>query len=53
MKINLAGVDVLEERRILSFEGDVMINLMNGDCLELMKTIPDRSVDMVLVYSVL
>ena len=25
-----------------------MINLMNGDCLDLMKTIPDGSVDMVL-----
>lgn len=25
-----------------------MINLMHGDCLELMKTIPDKSVDMVL-----
>lgn len=25
-----------------------MINLMHGDCLELMKEIPDRSVDMVL-----
>jgi len=25
-----------------------MISLMNGDCLELMKTIPDKSVDMVL-----
>jgi len=25
-----------------------MINLMNGDCLELMKTIPDGSVDMIL-----
>jgi len=25
-----------------------MINLMHGDCLELMKTIPDNSVDMVL-----
>lgn len=25
-----------------------MINLMNGDCLELMKTIPDKSVDMIL-----
>jgi DNA modification methylase len=25
-----------------------MINLMRGDCLELMKTIPDKSVDMVL-----
>jgi len=25
-----------------------MINLMNGDCLNLMKTIPDSSVDMVL-----
>jgi site-specific DNA-methyltransferase (adenine-specific) len=25
-----------------------MINLMQGDCLELMKTIPDGSVDMVL-----
>lgn len=25
-----------------------MFNLMNGDCLELMKTIPDNSVDMVL-----
>ena len=25
-----------------------MINLMNGDCLELMKTIPDGSVDLIL-----
>jgi DNA modification methylase len=25
-----------------------MINLMHGDCLELMKTIPDKSIDMVL-----
>ena len=25
-----------------------MINLMNGDCLDLMKTIPDGSVDMIL-----
>lgn len=25
-----------------------MINLLHGDCLELMKTIPDKSVDMVL-----
>ena len=25
-----------------------MVNLMHGDCLELMKTIPDGSVDMVL-----
>jgi DNA modification methylase len=25
-----------------------MINLMHGDCLELMKTIPDNSIDMVL-----
>ena len=25
-----------------------MINLMHGDCLELMKSIPDKSVDMVL-----
>ena len=25
-----------------------MINLMNGDCLELMKTIPDDSVDLIL-----
>lgn len=28
--------------------GDVMINLMQGDCLELMSLIPDGSVDMVL-----
>lgn len=27
---------------------DAQINLMHGDCLELMKTIPDKSVDMVL-----
>lgn len=26
----------------------IQINLMKGDCLELMKTIPDKSVDMVL-----
>jgi len=26
-----------------------MINLMQGDCLELMKGIPDGSVDMVLI----
>ena len=25
-----------------------MINLMNGDCLELMKTIPDGSIDLIL-----
>ncbi|MBC96399.1 MAG: site-specific DNA-methyltransferase [Halobacteriovoraceae bacterium] len=25
-----------------------MLNLLNGDCLELMKTIPDKSVDMIL-----
>ena len=25
-----------------------MINLMNGDCLDLMKTIPDGSVDLIL-----
>ena len=25
-----------------------MVELMNGDCLELMKNIPDHSVDMVL-----
>ena len=25
-----------------------MLNLLNGDCLELMKTIPDKSIDMVL-----
>lgn len=25
-----------------------MINLMHGDCLELMKDIPDGSVDMIL-----
>ena len=25
-----------------------MVELMNGDCLELMKDIPDKSVDMVL-----
>lgn len=25
-----------------------MINIMQGDCLELLKTLPDQSVDMVL-----
>ena len=25
-----------------------MINLLQGDCLELMKDIPDKSIDMVL-----
>lgn len=25
-----------------------MIDLMHGDCLELMKQIPDKSVDMIL-----
>jgi site-specific DNA-methyltransferase (adenine-specific) len=25
-----------------------MINLLHGDCLELMKSIPDKSIDMVL-----
>jgi site-specific DNA-methyltransferase (adenine-specific) len=25
-----------------------MINLLHGDCLELMKEIPDNSIDMVL-----
>ena len=24
------------------------INLMHGDCLELMKTLPDKSIDMIL-----
>ena len=28
--------------------GDIMIQLYNGDCLELMKNIPDSSVDLVL-----
>jgi site-specific DNA-methyltransferase (adenine-specific) len=30
------------------FAGVDMINLMNGDCLELMKSIPDGSVDLIL-----
>ena len=25
-----------------------MINLLNGDCLELLKTIPDKSIDLVV-----
>lgn len=25
-----------------------MINLLQGDCLELMKDIPDKSIDMIL-----
>ena len=25
-----------------------MINLLHGDCLDLMKTIPDKSIDLVL-----
>jgi len=25
-----------------------MINLLHGDCLELMKSIPDKSIDMIL-----
>lgn len=25
-----------------------MYKLLNGDCLELMKTIPDKSIDMIL-----
>jgi DNA modification methylase len=25
-----------------------MINLLHGDCLELMKDIPDKSIDMIL-----
>ena len=25
-----------------------MLNLINGDCLEVMKTIPDKSIDLVL-----
>lgn len=24
------------------------VNLFNGDCLEIMKTLPDKSIDMVL-----
>ena len=32
--------------------GVIVINLMKGDCLELMKTIPDGSVDMVLTDQV-
>lgn len=31
---------------LLEVEGEEMINLMNGDCIELMKTIPDGSIDL-------
>ena len=28
-----------------------MINLIHGDCLELMKQIPDKSIDFILTYT--
>ncbi len=30
------------------FKGGFLIQLLQGDCLELMKEIPDKSVDMIL-----
>lgn len=35
---------------IRKWRGDCMANtkLMHGDCLELMKTIPDKSIDLIL-----
>ena len=44
-----AGKDYLEKRNRRNRNGDeIMIDLKCGDCLKLMKNIPDKSIDMIL-----
>lgn len=42
-------MSMVDNKTTLLFKlGGVIIKLLHGDCLELMKSIPDKSIDMIL-----